>query len=260
MKKNTLFFGLLFCLCGLTTNTEAFSVTHDFSVGIGPFDASRTRFSYLLEPSAFQVKSAVKTHGLFDALYPFKADYETSGRIRGDDLETRNYNYRSQTRFNHRTKELVYDDNGILLYRLSSKNDRKKKVPIARDDKNAGTTDFQTVFAELAKQYNNVGFCDARLPVFDGKRRFDVIFKDEGKEILEPLPQSPFAGEAAKCSMYIDKLNTEDDDMLMQISAERPIYFWIMKQEGKAFIARIRIDDTPLGALEAYATQITVKE
>ncbi len=257
MKKLGLFLLISFFFA---LPAKAFSVIHDFNVEIGPFDASRTRFSYTLDSKNFQINSAVKTFGLFDTLYPFKAAYETSGKIFGESLQTGSYHYNSQTRFNKRSKELVYDDKGTLLYRLSSKNGRKKKVLIAPDDENAGTTDFQTVFAELARQYNNVRFCDSKMEVFDGKRRFDVIFKDEGKEELPMLEGSPYWGLAVKCSMYIDKLKNDDDDMLMQISSERPIYFWLMEQDGKPFIARIRINDTPLGRLEAYASKITIKE
>lgn len=254
-------FGLfLLCGCLFAIPARAFSVVHDFNVGIGPFDASRTRFSYTLEPQTFEINSSVKTFGVFDTLYPFKADYKTAGKISPGGLLPLNYRYKSQTRFNKRSKELVYDDAGMLLYRKSSKNGRSKKISIPADDKNTGTTDLQTVFAKLARQYQKVRFCDSRMPVFDGKRRFDVIFKDEGSEILPQTENSPFGGEAAKCSMYIDKLKNDDDDMLMQISSERPIYFWIMEHENKPFIARIRIDETPLGTLDAYAADIQIKD
>lgn len=257
MKKTglILLFSALFC-----RTAGAFSVTHEFNIGIGPFDASRTRFSYTLEQQTFEINSSVKTFGVFDTLYPFKADYQTAGKISQNGLLPLNYRYKSQTRFNKRSKELVYDDAGTLLYRKSSKNGRSKKIDIPADDKNTGTTDFQTVFAKLARQYQKVRFCDSRMPVFDGKRRFDVIFKDEGTETLPQTENSPFSGEAAKCSMYIDKLKNDDDDMLMQISSERPIYFWIMERENKPFIARIHIDETPLGALDAYAADIQIKD
>lgn len=257
MKKIGL---ILLGMALFSRSAAAFSVMHEFNIGIGPFDASRTRFSYTLEPESFEVNSSVKTFGVFDTLYPFKADYKTAGKISKNNLLPLNYRYKSQTRFNKRSKELVYDDAGTLLYRKSSKNGRSKKVGIANDDKNNGTTDFQTVFAKLARQYQKVRFCDSRMPVFDGKRRFDVIFKDEGTETLPQSEKFSFGGKAAKCSMYIDKLKNDDDDMLMQISAERPIYFWIMEREGKPFIARIHIDETPLGALDAYAADIQIKD
>lgn len=257
MKKIGLF---LLCCCLCARSAQAFTVLHEFNVGIGPFDASRTQFSYTLDGKDFRVRSAVETFGVFDTLYPFKAAYESAGQILADTPRTSRYSYRSQTRFNKRSKELVYDDKGMVQYRLSSKNGRRKKTAVTPDPQNAGTTDFQSVFAALADQYRKVGFCDSRRPVFDGKRRFDVIFKDEGKELLPQTENSPFAGEAAKCSMYIDKLKNDDDDMLMQISAERPIYFWLMQKDGKPFVVRIRIDETPLGALEASAADIKFEE
>ena len=257
MKKIglTLLIVTLFC-----KTAAAFSVTHKFNINIGPFDASRTNFSYAFETNTFEVNSSVETFGVFDKFYPFNANYKTVGKIENNSLLPLNYQYKSQTRFNKRSKELVYDNNGTLLYRKSSKNERNKKVSISADKKNYGTTDFQSVFAKLAKQYNKLRFCDSRMPVFDGTRRFDVIFKDEGKENLPLIDNSPFSGKAVKCSMYIDKLKNNDDDMLMQISAERPIYFWIMERDGKPFIARIRINETPLGTLDAYATDIQIKD
>ena len=96
--------------------------------------------------------------------------------------------------------------------------------------------------------------------VFDGKRRFDVIFKDEGQEELTSNEYRPFQGTASKCSMYIDKLDSSGDDLLWQITSDRPIYFWILtdKETNIPFIAQIHIDDTPLGKLDVYTTDITI--
>ena len=123
--KKLLFLSAFFCL--FAGQADASGVTHDFTVFIGPFNASRTEFTYRLSPGEYEVKSTVRTAGIFDTLYPFKAEYATSGRIKGDELETASYKYKSQSRFNRRSKELVYDDKGNPLYRLSSKNDKSKK-------------------------------------------------------------------------------------------------------------------------------------
>lgn len=257
MKKIALF--LLFTLFW-NVPAQAASIKHDFTVILGPFDASRTSFTYSLTPDSYQIESTVRTAGVFDSLYPFRADYMTSGNINNGRLQTQRYYYRSKSRFNRRSKELVYNDKGLPVYRISSKNDKAKKVAIETSAEHEGTTDLQTVFAELSKQYNEVKFCDSRMQVFDGKRRFDVIFKDEGQEELTANQYSPLSGLASKCSMYIDKLNSQDDDLLWELTSERPIYFWILEQQGFPYIARIMIENTPLGRLDVYATQITIKE
>lgn len=259
MKKYCLTLGFLAILA---SPAQAFTAKHDFTVELGVFNASKTNFSYSLTPSDYKVESIIATNGIFDTLYPFKAEYSTTGHIKGKELEATSYKYKSKSRFNKRQKELVYNDKGEPLYRLSSKNGVEKKVIIEQDINNKGTTDLQTVFAELALQYNRVGFCDTKMEVFDGKRRYDAIFKDEGKEILAPDPRSPYFGEASKCSMYIDKLGSQGDDLLWELTQDKPIYFWIM-QEPKhkvPFIARILVNDTPLGKLEVYTSDLNIED
>lgn len=240
---------------------HAFSVTHDFEVVLGVFDAARTRFTYELTPETYRVGSEVATNGFFDTLYPFKAVYATDGLIKPSGFLTQNYKYTSKSRFSKRSKELIYNNKGEPVYRLSSKDDTAKKVKIEESPNNAGTTDLQTVMAKLSKQYNELKFCDSRMEVFDGKRRFSVIFKDEGSEELPKHERSPYFGKAAKCSMYIDKLGAKGDDLLWELTSDRPVYFWIMEDPATKipFIARIQIENTPLGKLDVYTGKIEIK-
>lgn len=118
MKKTLFTLFSLLCLC---REAGAFSVTHDFTVFIGPFNASQTSFTYALSPDSYAVASKVKTFGLFDTLYPFEARYATTGHIKNGKLETTSYKYQSQSRFTKRKKELVYNEQGVPVYRISSK-------------------------------------------------------------------------------------------------------------------------------------------
>lgn len=259
MRKNTIFFLFFLLCCG---KAHAFSVKHDFFVTVGPFDASKTEFTYTLTPSDYQIKSQISTNGFFNTVYPFKAEYYTAGTISGDKMTTADYSYTSQSRFNTRSKQVFYNTKGEPQYQISAKNGKEKRKNFTPSPTPADTFDLQTVLAKLTRQYNLLGFCDAKLAVYDGKRRFDVTFKDEGTENLAPDEHSFYTGEAAKCSMQISKLLSEDDDSLWEFSANKPVWFWIARDSlsGYPFIARIRIDDTPLGSLTAYTTQITIKE
>ena len=244
-----------------TQNAQAFSVHHDFIAHIGIFDAGRITFEYGLTPKNYTVASAIKTNGFFNALYPFEAVFTTAGAIKNHELKTASYEYRLKSRFNRRTKELVYDDHGQPVYIITSKNDReKKKRPVALPQDTGTTTDLQTAFAKLARQYEQVNFCDSQMEIFDGKRLYSIIFRNEGKEKIEKNKFSPFAGLATKCSMHIDKPVEDGKGLLWEIAGEKPIYFWILEQEGKPFIARAEISETPLGALRIYTKNITIKE
>lgn len=260
MKKFWL--GLFLVLC-FVKSSEAFVVLHEFDVFVGKFNASRTSFVYSINDEEYAVNSEVKTYGTFDVLYPFQAIYSTAGQIlKSNELMTRSYKYSSKSRFNRRAKELVYDEDGKPLYRISSKNDKEKKTVVNQGLNSKGTTDLQTVFAELSLQYHKYRFCDSRMEVFDGKRRFDVVFKDEGQEELKANKYSNIEGKASKCSMYIDSLGNKGDDLLWEISSDRPINFWIMEygENGRPFIARAEIDETPYGAVRVYTKKVKVEE
>lgn len=259
MPKFTIFF-ISFML--LSSSAYAFSVTHDFFVTVGPFDASKTEFNYSFGDSSYRVNSKVSTNGFFDTVYPFQAVYDTSGKINRSQMTTTDYNYTSKSRFNTRGKQVFYNDKGEPLYQISSKNGKEKKKTFDASPTPADTFDLQTVLAKLAYQYNHLGFCDSKLAVYDGKRRFDVVFKDLGEDNLSANEHSFYSGPAAKCSMYITKLLSEDDDSLWEFSANKPIYFWIARDKSSnyPFIARVMIESTPLGELNAYAKSIKVKE
>ena len=191
------------------SSAEALSVKHDFTAFVGPFNASTAEFEYTLTKKSYAVRSVVRTNGTFGFLYPFEANYYTGGSIEGDRLETSAYRYTSQSRFNKRSKVMIYNEDGQPVFAVSSKNGREKKKEIEATADSKNTTNLQTVLAAIARQYNLVGFCDSRIPIFDGKRRFDAIFRDEGKEEIKANEYSAFAGRAAKCSMYIDKLGAD---------------------------------------------------
>ena len=245
----------------MTTNAFALGVKHHFDAVVGIFNASEADFTYGVEPAKYAVKSNICTKGVFDTIYPFSAKYATSGKFNNGKMVTENYSYESQSRFNNRTKKVIYRD-GIPLKSISTKNGREKVKPIKIKDDVDNTTDLQSVMAAMAEQYTKTQSCKATKKVFDGKRRYNVIFEDLGQEELEKNEKSPYFGKAVKCSMYIDRLKEQGNDMLWRMTSDSPVYFWIMNDEktNVPFIARVKVEDTPLGKLTVYTTKIEVQK
>lgn len=247
----------------LTRPAYAYNVTHNFTVFLGPFNASNTVFNYNITPQSYSVKSTVDTYGFFGSVYPFTAEYLTTGKIQKQVLSTTSYKSYSQSRFNTRHKEMFYNKDGKPTYRISSKNKiAGKKIEILPPPDDIHTTDLQTVLADMIVQYTKMKFCNSRMHVFDGKKRFDVIFSDEGTEDIEANEFSRFSGKAVKCSFYADDLGQKHDDLIFSLTPENPIYFWILEDaETKLpFIARIENQSTPLGKLVVYTNKIEIKD
>ena len=253
---------LLFSLFS-ANQTLAYQIIHNATAFLGPFNASDASFKYDITPQSYLIQTNIKTNNVFGALYPFAAEYKTTGNINHNKFITTSYKSNSKSRFNTRSKEMFYDNNGKPIYRMSNKNSsNQKKVEILPPPDNIHTTDLQTVLAEMIVQYTNMNFCKARLHVFDGKKNFDIVFNDEGKETLSPNEYSPYKGTAAKCSFYADDLGQNHDDLIFQITPDNPFYVWILKDKksNHPFIAKLEKPSTILGKLTVYTQNIEIKD
>jgi len=260
MKKLAL---ILFFFLTLVSKVNAHQVIHYATAFLGPFNASDAVFQYNISSNDYLVQTNIETIGLFNTLYPFSAEYKTTGKIEKNIFKTTSYKSFSQSRFNTRQKEMFYDKNGKPTYRISSKNSfNSKKTEILPPPDNIHTTDLQTVLAEIVSQFTQVGFCNARLHVFDGKKNFDIIFNDEGKENISANEFSPFEGESTKCSFYADDLGQNHDDLIFQITKENPVNVWILndKKTNLPFIAKLEKDSTSLGKLSVYTNKVKIKD
>lgn len=260
MKKTALSFLFAILLAG---SAKAYQTTHYATAFLGPFNASNANFTYNITPKSYLVHTNIETFGVFSSLYPFTAEYQTTGNINKNTFLTTSYRSASKSRFNTRKKEMFYDENGKPTYRISNKNSsNKKKVEILPPPDNIHTTDLQTVLAEIIVQFTNMGFCNARMHVFDGKKNFDIVFNDEGKEEINSNEFSPYQGKATKCSFYADDLGNDYDDLIFQITPSNPIYVWILKDKktNRPFIAKLEKPSTILGKLVVYTNNIEFKD
>lgn len=80
-----------------------------------------------------------------------------------------------------------------------------------------GTVDNLTAYLMLERQVARGRGCDLRVPVFDGRHRYDLQFSDGGRHILSQAEGQNFKGEAQACRMvrteiggfYLDKNHEE---------------------------------------------------
>lgn len=250
--------GLLIFLSVLIWGAEvqALEVKHYMQTTIGLFDACEEIFSYAFyQDKDYDIKTSVSTSGTFGVLYPFTATYHSVGTYGKSGFKPQDYYYETQTRFTHRSKEIVYK-NGEPQYRISVKNKRKRTDEIKTNPEYSYSGDLLSVFGELAQKIIKKGNCDLDQYSFNGKKYAKSTVKTLKKEKIKT---DYFAGKALKCQ-YKQKI-LEDTDAGFLLHQDEPIYFWVLKDEKtKAwFVAKILIENTPFGKLQAVTTNIEVK-
>lgn len=253
MKKGLLIFfsGLLW-----VTNVQALEVKHSLKTTIGFFDACETMFTYAFYNNKdYDIKTSITTSGAFGVLYPFTAAYHAVGTYDKFKFKPQDYFYETQTRFRHRSKEIVYK-NGEPQYRVSVKNEHRRTDKIKTNPQYPFSGDLLSVFGELTQRIITKGKCDLEQYSFNGKKYAKSVVKTLKKEKIKT---EYFSGKALKCQYTQEIL--EDTDAGFLLNPDEPIYFWVLRDEKtKAwFVAKILIENTPFGKLQAVTTNIEVK-
>lgn len=249
MKKT---FYIILLLCGFFCKAHAVPLTQSYDIQIGVFDAAKVNFTYDLDPN-YAFSSHIQTAGIFDTFYSFYAQYTTKGVFKNNMYITKDYHQKTKSSAHIRTKRLLFDENGILKYRVSSKDGDEKTVNVQLPLTSVDVYDLQTVLIMLLSTYQQTQSCNLQKTVFNSKKTYHIRVEDAG-DVDYANKKTPFKGQAHKCRIFIHQEKAEKGDLLWQISAEKSIVFYLMKdaKTGLSYIPEIEISSTPLGDLKAY--------
>ena len=255
MKLKQVFISLFSMFVGF--NANAASVEQLLKITITPFDAIDCTFSYSLDNGSYTINTELTTTGMFGKIYPFSGKYFADGKIEKGNFIQKSYEKRNKSRFNKRRNRLFYDSKGHLIKRISEKND-KRKIFYLQDHQADEGVNLPTVFIKLIKQVQIDGNCASTHKVFNGKRSFNVVFKDFEKE-------DPFANENAdrsiKCLMHIESTEEEEDNLLFNASAGAPVTFWMRRdqQTNLPYIEKIEAKYSKFGYITVQSEKVDVK-
>jgi hypothetical protein len=120
-----------------------------------------------------------------------------------------------------------------------------------------GTVDNLTAYLLLEKQIAHGGGCALRVPVFDGRHRYDLQFSDAGRHMLSPAEGQNFSGQTQACHMtrtdiggfYIDKSHEEG------ARAGTIWYAQLLPQGDIAVPVRMEME-TEIGKVELFLAQL----
>jgi hypothetical protein len=158
-------------------------------------------FDFALEESqdAYRVDSEFHTSGFSDFLFRFAMHASAEGGIAGKGVLPRRYASRSQSRRGRFTSDLDFLSDGEITATVTPLEEEPRTPIPARSL--PGSLDPLSATLSIARGLSQGGTCAGRLPIYDGKRRYDLVFEDKGPEELAPSTWSAFAGTARACTV-----------------------------------------------------------
>ena len=172
------------------------AATYDIYVGGIHLVAARIWFE--AENNAYHTIVKANTYGFWNRLFPWQTVLESRGHINGDRLEPQDFFTRDE--WNHKPKitRLTFDGHGGVSASFDPPNTDKNREDVTAEQKR-GALDPITALLQMLAYVASHDSCALPVPVFDGKRRFDIAGRDGGASETEGDEYGVYSGKARLC-------------------------------------------------------------
>jgi hypothetical protein len=123
-----------------------------------------------------------------------------------------------------------------------------------------GTVDNLTAYLLLERQLAHGGGCALKVPVFDGRHRYDLDFSDAGRAVLSAAEGQKFTGPTQACRMVRDELGGFYVDKKHEEGAHAGTIWYAAQLLPGELAVPVRMKmDTEIGDVAIYLSQLRAK-
>ncbi len=197
---------LLFILIFYPLQIAQAKTTLTYKVFAGGVNAVEAKMSVERTPDTYKLFFEAHTRGFLGKLAPWSGSFESYGHTQKKVHTPQKHTSISTWRKEKETKEFFYTPKGIFKT-LKITEDGIDKSPGTIDKKLTDQTiDLLAATMNIMRTAQTSKTCEGKSEIFDGKRRFELMFKPEGTETLTKSRYNIYSGNAIKCSVEIKPL------------------------------------------------------
>jgi Protein of unknown function (DUF3108) len=148
----------------------------------------------------YTVEVNAQTQGMLGTFFPWQTLARSDGRMNAGEAEPRTHRQTGTWRGKDRAVNLYYDGSGSVLAEVRPPDDPAEREPVP-PEMVPGTTDPLSAVLSVAGAVAVGRGCSETVPVFDGRRRYDLTFREMGSRNLAPSKYSVFSGAAVQCQV-----------------------------------------------------------
>lgn len=185
------------------------TVVLSYDLWLGGFQPVGVEARLHSKDDAYEIDFEAKTEGFTGWLYPYAMTGRADGKINGGKLLPGGYRTVSESGSKRKETAFIYQANGLIDVTRkpgdSDGGDSDDDAPKARDI-SKGAMDPAAALFSIAENVARAEACRGRVPVFDGKRRYDLTLRDRGETTLKRTRYGIYSGPAMHCQAAVSKL------------------------------------------------------
>lgn len=233
-----------------------------------------------LGSGAYDMKTHVRTEGLIGRIFPWWMKSYSRGLLKSRDVHPIAAGQRNEWRGKQRWIDLEYRRGRAIVASAEPEPDKEGRLAVPeamrRDAIDLGAAVLRVVLA-----MENGARCTRRVPVFDGRRRYDLVLRHRVTDEIVRSRYSAFKGRAASCQVKMDRIGgfkrrdnsrhrvdeeAQYDEYAHRRSSgrkwadrDRSLSVWIGKVFDDAPPMPVRLSvDTPYGTLKAHLARAEI--
>lgn len=208
---------------------------------------------------SYDASFSATTDGLVGWLFPFRVEGRSKGTLVAAEpeaetgakngLKPQRFESASRKGDKEKQREITYLDDGSLEVRHNpARDDEPLAEPLLR-----GTLDPVTALYAMIGSFDEARRCAGRLPVFDGRRRYDLTLKPLGDAQLEPSGYGIYSGPATRCRVTLRPIAGFEKKGKSLSRLPRKVEVWLAPLEPGGPAVPVRLEgENPWGHMVVH--------
>ena len=233
----------------------------DYRIHVGGVAVLDARAELTLTGGRYSVKVNAATDGFLGRMFPWETQSLSVGMVRPDGVAPIRHTQSGVLRGSPRTVTLDYGPDGGVRAQVSPPPEEEDRDPVPEALSRQTRDPLSGVVEMLLAGLHGEG-CRRTVPIYDGRRRYDMIFADLGMTMIGESRHSVFSGAARHCQVSyrpVAGYERRPRQSFWQRGGSReerpPVDVWIASLEGTGPPLPVRLEtDSGFGGVVVHLT------
>lgn len=228
------------------------NLTVDYQIALGGFDFGRADIRAEIGGDAYTLDALIKTEGIAEQFFETSFALESRGAFSGTRVKPARFVSTYTDPDRSRRVELTYPGTGIPTMRAEPAYADGFGPNIHQND----LLMTQDPISALLLPATGTSPCNRSLPLFDGRRRYDLRLKPDGEAEMNG-PDDAYKGTVLRCSVdMIPVAGYERKTLIKLLEREDSIRVWLAPvDDGRVWVPVRLTLRTPFGGAVMRATR-----
>lgn len=181
------------------------TVRLSYDAYLGPLYVASAQAELRLDGAAYRIITRAKSEGFAALFFSWQSEARSEGRRAAGRLTPMLHEVDGEWRGENRQVRLSYDGPGPIDYRVQPMPDGTERDPVP-PALTVGTVDPLSGTLAVLLRIARGGRCEGEIPVFDGRRRYDMIVQPGAPTVLPAIHSSIFSGSAQRCEFKLRRI------------------------------------------------------